>query len=393
MAEATSSISTDVADDPLIRWAPPRSDAVRLLVLADANSIHTERWVRGLAGSGPVALRLVTMNPAGVRTGLRDVPGVLAIDEFYAGKVRAGGGNWRYLLNVPRIVRSVRRMKPDAIVTIYLSSYGLMGAIAKGGAVLVHVVIGSDVMPQPGRSRIFDLLSRWTLARGDLCVSASETLTAHLSAIANVPAGAILTQQYGLEDWVLGHPLLPKTYDFVSNRAWVPNSRIPTLLRTFARLTAPVTLALVGGGPPIETEIRDLAMQDPRVTPLGVLAHRKNVEVVARSSFYFSMTASDGASLSLMEAMAVGAIPVVSDIEPNREWVEHGVNGALIPLDDELAAVARIESLLARPGAELDEIRRRNREIVRERGSRTRNMARFQDRLGAALAQRKGVGS
>jgi glycosyltransferase involved in cell wall biosynthesis len=139
-------------------------------------------------------------------------------------------------------------------------------------------------------------------------------------------------------------------------------------------------------------EILELATEDPRVVSLGVLSHQENVDVVAASAFYFSMTASDGASLSLMEAMAVGAIPVVSDIEPNREWVEDGVNGALVPLDDELLAVAVIEALIARPAEELNEMRRRNQEIVRERGSMTRNMARFRDRLGVVLAHRDGVG-
>ncbi len=374
----------------MIEDVPQRTGTLRLLVLADASSIHTEKWVRGVAESGPSELRLVTMNSAGVRDGLREIPAVREICEYYAGPVNASGGNWRYLMNTPRVVRAVRRMKPDAIVAIYLSSYGLMGAIARRDAVLVHVLIGSDVMSTPGRSWVYDRMARWTLARGDLFVCASETLATRLSAIAGVPAEAILTQQYGLEDWVLGHPVLAKTYTFVSNRAWVRNSRIPLLLRTFGRLAAPATLALVGGGSPLETEIQQLAAADPRVIPLGVLTHRQNVEVVARSAFYLSMTASDGASLSLMEAMAVGAIPVVSDIEPNREWVEHGVNGALIPFDDEPAATARIEALLARPEVELDEIRRRNREIVRERGSLTRNMSRFRERLSLVVAQRKG---
>jgi hypothetical protein len=73
--------------------------------------------------------------------------------------------------------------------------------------------------------------------------------------------------------------------------------------------------------------------------------------------------------------------------------VEDGVNGALLPLDDERAAAAVIQALIKRPTAELDEMRRRNQVIVRERGSMTRNMARFLDRLGAVVAQRKGVGS
>jgi glycosyltransferase involved in cell wall biosynthesis len=373
----------------LIEGASTRPKPLRVLVLADANSIHTEAWLRGLAASGPIELQLVTMNPAGVRAGLREIEAITGITEFYAGPVNPQGGNWRYLLNLPKLVRAVRHMKPEAIVAIYLSSYGLMGAIAKGHAVLAHVLIGSDVMVAPDRTRLHKTLSRMALARGDLFVSSSNTITAKLSALANIPPDAILTQQYGLEDWVLDYPSLPKTFGFVSNRAWLANSRIPMLLRIFSRLRSPDTLALVGGGGPSDTQIRQQANDDPRVTALGVLSYAQNIEVVARSGFYLSMTASDGASLSLMEAMAVGAIPVVSDIEPNREWVEHGVNGALLPLGDEASAVARIESLLAEPDANLEAMRVRNRAVVRERGSRTHNMARFRARLTDVLAQRK----
>jgi glycosyltransferase involved in cell wall biosynthesis len=366
--------------------------SLRILVLADGSSIHTEMWIRGLASTGSIELRLVTMNPAGVRPGLREIPELRRIEESYAGSVSTGGGNWRYLLNIPRVMRAVRRMKPDAIVAIYLTSYGLMGAIAKGDATLAHVMIGSDVMVAPGRSRLYDRLTRWTLGRGDFFVSASRALSARLSGLATIPADALLTQQYGLEDWVIDYPARPPAYDLVSNRAWVPNSNIPMLLRIVARLPGSPSLALVGDGGPTAAEIRALASADGRVVPLGVLAHRDNVDVVARSAFYLSMTASDGASLSLMEAMAVGAIPLVSDIEPNREWVDDGVTGALLPLDDESAAAAKIEALITRPDAELDDMRRRNREIVRERGSLTRNMARFRERLDAVMAQREGAG-
>jgi len=111
--------------------------------------------------------------------------------------------------------------------------------------------------------------------------------------------------------------------------------------------------------------------------------------VIARSGFYFSMTASDGASLSLMEAMALGAIPVVSDIEPNREWIGQGVNGVLVPLADESVAAQRIETLLAQTRVQLDAMRERNRAIIRDRGSLTRNMARFRERLCTVIARRR----
>ena len=52
-----------------------------------------------------------------------------------------------------------------------------------------------------------------------------------------------------------------------------------------------------------------------------------------------------------------------------------------------------VRPLLARPAGELDEMRRLNRGIIHERGSLTRNMARFRDRLDAVVAQSKGVGA
>jgi glycosyltransferase involved in cell wall biosynthesis len=369
------------------------SSPLRLLVLADGNSIHTEHWLRGLAASGPVELRLVTMNPAGVRDGIRNIAAVVSIDECNSGPVKPGGGNWRYLLNVPAVWAITRRTKPDAIIAIYLSSYGLIGAIAKGPSALVHVMLGSDLMVTPSRSAIHRLLTRSTLRRGDLFVSSSMTMTARLQGLARIRQNSVLTQQYGLDDWVLDYPRAPKAYGFVSNRAWVANSRIQNLLRIFGRLKAPGTLALVGGGGPLEAEILRQATVDPRVVPLGPLSYRENINVVAQSTFYLSMTESDGASVSLMEAMAVGAIPIVSDIEPNREWVQQGTNGLLVPLDDEAAAVASIERLLAQPEDALHAMRLRNKAIVRERGSLTSNMTTFRKGLSELLESRAGTRS
>lgn len=52
------------------------------------------------------------------------------------------------------------------------------------------------------------------------------------------------------------------------------------------------------------------------------------------SHIYVSLSRSDSTSVSLLEAMASGCFPIVSDIPANREWIEDGVNGFLIPLDD-----------------------------------------------------------
>lgn len=361
-----------------------------VLMLADGASLHTERWLRGLAATGPIRLHLATLNPAGVRPGLRE-PGLLeTVTELGREPVAQAGGNWRYLLKLPALVRLVRRLRPQAIVAQYLTSYGLLAALVRGSAVLVQVPMGSDVMVTPQRSALYRALARFALRRADLLVSPSRTLSERLQALAGPRHAELLTQQYGVEDWILDHPPRPRTWEFVSNRAWVPNSNIPALLGLHARLPGAGPLALIGAGGSDAAAVQAAAAADPRVSTLGALDHAACVEVVAGARFYLSMTASDGTSLSLLEAMALGAVPAVSDIAPNREWIEHGHDGVLLPLDDEDEALARLRALHGRPEAELEAMRARNRARVRERASLARNMARVRSRLDALLAERTG---
>ena len=43
---------------------------IKLLVMADGSSIHTEKWIQGLALQDEFEIFLLTMNPAGVRAGI-----------------------------------------------------------------------------------------------------------------------------------------------------------------------------------------------------------------------------------------------------------------------------------------------------------------------------------
>ena len=43
-----------------------------------------------------------------------------------------------------------------------------------------------------------------------------------------------------------------------------------------------------------------------------------------------SLPRSDATSVSLLEAMACGCLPVVSNLPANREWISDGVNGKVV---------------------------------------------------------------
>ena len=82
-------------------------------------------------------------------------------------------------------------------------------------------------------------------------------------------------------------------------------------------------------------------------------------EWYGRARWFFSLPRSDSVSVSLLEAMAQGAIPVVSDLPANRELVQHAQNGWICS-DGQLPTASDLEALLARK----DAISAANREWV-----------------------------
>jgi glycosyltransferase involved in cell wall biosynthesis len=99
--------------------------------------------------------------------------------------------------------------------------------------------------------------------------------------------------------------------------------------------------------------------------------------LLARAEVYLSASRSDSTSLSLLEAMAAGALPVVSDIEGNREWVAEGDGARLFPCGDAAELGRALERALGDP-AWATAARARNRRVVEERADWRRNLARIE---------------
>ncbi|HLB22651.1 MAG TPA: glycosyltransferase, partial [Dehalococcoidia bacterium] len=110
----------------------------------------------------------------------------------------------------------------------------------------------------------------------------------------------------------------------------------------------------------------------------------------AGAEVFVSAPSSDGTSVALLQSMAAGCFPIVSDLETQREWVEDGVNGFRVPVGaPEALAQAMLRALddreLRRQAAEA------NRHIVAERGTNETQMAKM-ERLYLRLAGRAAAG-
>jgi glycosyltransferase involved in cell wall biosynthesis len=64
--------------------------------------------------------------------------------------------------------------------------------------------------------------------------------------------------------------------------------------------------------------------------------------LLAQSDIYVYTSPYDGTSVSLLEALASGVFPVVTDIPSNREWIADGDNGFLVPEENESLLAKKI---------------------------------------------------
>jgi glycosyltransferase involved in cell wall biosynthesis len=101
------------------------------------------------------------------------------------------------------------------------------------------------------------------------------------------------------------------------------------------------------------------------------LPHEELLRWYGRAAIAVSATDVDGTPGFLLEAMAMGAFPVHSDMASLREWVEHGVNGLLFPVDDIEALAACMEQALADAPLR-DRAARINFALIDERADRER---------------------
>ena len=172
-----------------------------------------------------------------------------------------------------------------------------------------------------------------------------------------------------------------QSFVILSNRNLLPIYNLSLLIRAIPMVLEeePKTRFLIAGeGSEKENlgkEVEDLKL-GPSVQFLGRVPHEEMPNLLSQSDVYVSTSACDGTSVSLLEALACGAFPVVTDIPSNREWIADGCNGFLVSEEDEKLLARRIVQAIRDRGLleEADEI---NRRIVKERAYWRENIKRI----------------
>jgi len=327
---------------------------VRVCYVANPHSIHVQRWVRYFTTRGH-EVHLINARAAPALP----LPGVTLHQArpYPIPRLRNLALGWATR-------RLVRQIRPDLLHAHQISPDGWLAAMA-GFHPLLMTAWGSDLFLGPQVGWRFRLLIRWALRTADYvtCVSESLAQVAHAlgadrarlevapwgvdtSTFSPRGDGAALHPQPGLGPgpvvlWVRAirpvyNPLdfaqaMPRVLEQVPDAQFLVRtySYDPNLLAQFQ------TIVQESGVSGSVRYVGDL----PDDEAIAALYRKADVAV--------SVPSSDGAPVSVLEAMACGAVPVLSDLPSLREWVQDGREALLVPTGDVAAIAAAIARLLA----------------------------------------------
>jgi glycosyltransferase involved in cell wall biosynthesis len=161
------------------------------------------------------------------------------------------------------------------------------------------------------------------------------------------------------------------SFIILSNRNLLPLYNVSLLVRAipYVLKEEPKTKFIIAGDGSekgnLESEVEQLNVSSS-VQFLGRVLHQEMPNLLGQSDIYVSTSPHDGTSVSLLEALASGAFPVVTDIPSNREWISDGDNGFLVPKENENVLAKKIVEAI-RDHRLLGEAHEKNRKIVEQR--------------------------
>jgi L-malate glycosyltransferase len=351
---------------------------MRIVLIGDAQSPHLLKWAKALAKHPGFELWA-----ASSRGFMPEFDAVLPASRRLAlgAQVKHGGGNLALLSKLPALGRWLKVVNADWLHAHYLTSHGTLAWLAKRlwrlRGRIVGSAWGSDILVTPQRSPAHRWLTRRVLQACALTTSDSAHMTRRMGELG---AREVMTFPFGL-DTLPAEPSAKEPWLFFANRGLEPLYRPQRVLELFAgvareRSAAQLVVANDGScGAALRARAIELGLRD-RIEFVGRVDADTQSQHYARAQWYLSQPETDSISVSVLEAMAHGCIPLLSDLPANRELVRDGENGLIVG-DSAGIESATLEGLLARASA----IAQCNRRWVAQHALFAPAVARFLDRL------------
>lgn len=313
---------------------------MRLVYLTAENSVRMYNWAFELQKRGHHIV-LVSENP---HSNPPPIP-------FQLIKLKFNNSFLKFWSNKKEIEKILNNFKADIVHAFYSTNYGLLASRQRVCPAVVTIG-GSDLLIEPKRSRIFKWINSYVFKKAKIINPVSN----HLK--------TILSDSYGIEEKVEVFPAgidldnfhppdsrSEQPIQIISTRNFKPLYNQKLLMQAIPKIIENenlVNFILIGDGPE-RTSYQDQLKHYQQVKWFGWKPRDFIAAELKQAHIYLSCSISDGTSSSLLEAMASGVFPIVTDIPANRDWIEDGVNGYLVHVDDPDFLTRRIIDAIKKP--------------------------------------------
>lgn len=310
--------------------------------------------------------------------------GVPTYNIGFGRKYSAAEGKWKYPLSMLRARRLVKKLKPDIVNTHYVTSGGLTGLVC-GFHPTITTVHGGDLNLSL-KSHLWRVLLKLVFNHTDCVNACSEDLGEKVISLGICPEKIyVLTlgvdtdrfsfvQRQGSDKC--------RTLRLVSTRRLEPlydHSTTIEALSAVHQKGIDFLMTFVGSGSLLEElkkQVKQRGLAD-RVKFLEGVDSREIPDILHSNDVFLSTPVCDGISIALLEAMATGLFPIVSDIKVNSDWLEDGVDGLLYKVGDADALAGCIVKFCDNPQLAVSAAQRNRKRVVESADTKT-NMKRLE---------------
>lgn len=373
---------------------------LRLCFVGPANSVTFRRWVEWFAERGHETT-VLTVEPAeaGAITGFRQIdlctwPGLRKLGR---------------IVSAVRLAAMIRRLRPDIVHVQYARGVAWGLTLVRRHPCVV-TPWGSDVLEEQGafKEPYSRALTSWVLRLADLITVHSGYMEDRVRPLLQ-PEARLVRVGWGVNLLLfrpgLGVQSLRWRWNIGEHRRVIFSPRLAQRLYNHDRIIRalpaicekiPQALLVVTeqhADPEYVAELRRLA-SDLRIADhvrfVGAIPYSDMPRWLNLAQAAVMLPRSDGMPNTLLEAMACGAVPVLSRLPQYAEVIKQGVNGFLVDLDQGDLAGLLID--LLSNDALREDIARRNRQIVMGIGDQDKEMARMEELYGELVATDGGTG-
>lgn len=311
----------------------------RLILLADINSPHTQKWAISLANEN-FTIEIVSLTPPQTNWHTQ-VPG---INVLFLGDKRTNA--W-FLLSLFRLIIHLYRNKPRLLHAHYASSYGLLGALTFFKPFVVSAW-GSDITEFPKRSFLHNLTLRFVFFRANRISVTSHFLEQKIKQFSHkqisvIPFGVNLKEFYAHNN-PNKHEF---TFGFVKHLETIYNPEKTILAANALASKYPdsaIRLKLLGDGSLKQRLLSLSRHSNPNLVVefYGNIAHSEVPSLLNEIDVLVNVSEYESFGVSVAEAMACKIPVIVSNHSGFRDLVpdkSYGVICNSTKLEDIITAM------------------------------------------------------